>query len=163
MHEVEEKSVRCFVATISDTRTVETDKSGKLIRQYLEDNHHVCVTHQIIKDEETLIKEAIETQLKNNTIDAILLTGGTGVSKRDVTIEVVQSIIEKEIQGFGEIFRMISYLEDIGARAIMSRAIAGTVGEKVIFAMPGSSGAVKLAMEKIILQELSHIVHELHK
>src|SRR5690625_2081815 len=163
MHEVEEKSIRCFVATISDTRTVETDKSGKLIRQYLEDNHHVYVTHQIIKDEETLIKEAIETQLKNNTIDAILLTGGTGVSKRDVTIEVVQSIIEKEIQGFGEIFRMISYLEDIGARAIMSRAIAGTVGEKVIFAMPGSSGAVKLAMEKIILQELSHIVHELHK
>lgn len=163
MHEVEEKSVRCFVATISDTRTVETDKSGKLIRQYLEDNHHVCVTHRIIKDEETLIKEAIETQLKNNTIDAILLTGGTGISKRDVTIEVVQSIIEKEIQGFGEIFRMISYLEDIGARAIMSRAIAGTVGEKVIFAMPGSSGAVKLAMEKIILQELSHIVHELHK
>jgi molybdopterin adenylyltransferase len=96
-------------------------------------------------------------------IDVILLNGGTGIARRDVTIEVVQGLIEKEIVGFGELFRMLSYLEDIGSAAILSRAIAGVSKDTAIFSMPGSSGAVRLAMEKLVLPEISHVVREIKK
>ena len=163
MHHVDDKNVRCLVATVSDTRTVETDKSGKLVKQFLNANNHICVDHVIIRDERNEIEAFLEKGIANEQVEAILLTGGTGISVRDVTIEVVEGVIDKEISGFGEIFRMLSYTEDIGSAAMMSRAKAGVKNRKVIFAMPGSSGAVKLAMEKLILPELSHIVHELHK
>jgi|SRR5690625_2466960 len=163
MHHVEERSVQCFVGTVSDTRTVDTDKSGNLIKELLHKNGHTCVEHVIVRDEMSEIDQIIQEGSKNKEVEAILLTGGTGISMRDVTIEVVEKRLEKEIPGFGELFRMLSYTEDIGSAAMMSRATAGVINQKVIFAMPGSSGAVKLAMEKLILPELSHLSHELHK
>ncbi len=163
VHHVEKRSVHCLIATVSDTRTVATDKSGKLIRELLEQNEHKCVNHVIVPDEKERIKQIIQQGIKSEQVEAILLTGGTGISMRDVTIEVVEKMIEKEIPGFGEIFRMLSYTEDIGSAAMMSRAIAGVTNSKVIIAMPGSSGAVKLAMEKLILPEISHIIYELNK
>lgn len=163
MHNVKKRTVHCLVATISDTRTVETDKSGLLIKEFLRDNNHECIEHVIVCDEESEIKKLIRRGINDKQVEAILLTGGTGISARDVTIEVVETMIEKEMPGFGEVFRMLSYTEDIGSAAIMSRAIAGVCNRKVIFAMPGSSGAVKLAMDKLIIPEMSHIVHELYK
>lgn len=163
MHSDGERQIRCFVATVSDTRTVETDKSGKLIKELILEKGHECIDHVIVKDEKQQIQELILDVVTENKVDAILLTGGTGISARDVTIEAVENIIEKEINGFGELFRMLSYQEDIGSSAMLSRAISGVVNGKVIFAMPGSTGAVKLAMNKLILPELHHIYRELHK
>ena len=155
--------VRCKVITISDTRTKQTDKSGTLINQLLSGNGHKVVDYCIVKDEETQIREAIIAGCHSKEIDAIITNGGTGIAKRDVTIEAVQSIIEKEIPGFGEIFRMLSYQVDIGSSAILSRAIAGVFNDTVILSVPGSTGAVKLAMEKLILPELGHIMREVTK
>lgn len=157
------KSVRCKVITVSDTRTKDTDKSGSLMIEYLKENGHQVVDYTIVKDEEESIKQAIIDGIEHNEVQAILTNGGTGIAKRDVTIEAVQSIIEKEITGFGELFRMLSYTEDIGSSAILSRAIAGVSQNKVIFSTPGSSGAVKLAMEKLIIPELGHVIREVYK
>lgn len=163
MHPVEERNVRCFVATVSDTRTVETDKSGTLIKEYLLKAGHSCIEHTIVRDDEEKISSLIDAAIHNEEVDVILLTGGTGIAKRDVTIEVVEKRFDKTIPGFGELFRMLSYTEDIGSRAMLSRAVAGVANSKIIVAMPGSSGAVKLAMEKLIIPELSHFIHELQK
>ena len=156
-------SVKCKVITISDTRDKETDKSGKLIKKLLEENGHQVSEYEIVRDEKTLIRTSISKGCEAREIDVVLTNGGTGISKRDVTIEAVQSLIEKEIPGFGEIFRMLSFQEDIGSAAILSRAIGGVSMDTAVFAMPGSSGAVKLAMEKLILPELGHVVREIRK
>ncbi|MDG5471883.1 MogA/MoaB family molybdenum cofactor biosynthesis protein [Jeotgalibacillus sp. ET6] len=155
--------VTCKVITVSDTRTVETDKSGKKIIELLKENEHEVKSYEIAADEKLLIQRAVQSGIQDPEIDAILLNGGTGFSKRDVTIESVTPLLEKELIGFGEIFRYLSYAEDIGSAAILSRAVAGTVKETVIFAMPGSTGAVKLAMNKLILLEIGHIVMEINK
>jgi molybdopterin adenylyltransferase len=157
------KIVRCKIITVSDTRTQDTDKSGKLMHQYLEESHHQVNAYDIVKDEQIEIKRAIENGIQQTDIDAILINGGTGIAKRDVTIEVIENMLDKEIPGFGEIFRMLSYTEDIGSAAILSRATAGVVQDKAIFATPGSSGAVKLAMEKLIIPELGHVIREINK
>lgn len=163
-HQVEERMIHCLVVTISDTRTVETDKSGHLIKELLAEKNHATVNHVIVPDDKMQIEQLLQTAIEDERVEAVLLTGGTGISKRDITIEVVDAMLEKEIPGFGELFRMLSYTEDIGAAAMMSRATAGILeNEKVIFAMPGSSGAVRLAMNKLILPELSHIKQELDK
>lgn len=156
-------SVNCKVITISDTRNEEMDKSGNLIKMLLEESGHNVVDYEIVKDEKTLIRSSVLKGCETLEIDVVLTNGGTGIAKRDVTIEAVQSVIEKEIPGFGELFRMLSYQEDIGSAAILSRAIAGVSMDTAIFAMPGSSGAVKLAMEKLILPELGHVVREIRK
>ncbi|HEX7066497.1 MAG TPA: molybdenum cofactor biosynthesis protein B [Bacillales bacterium] len=153
----------CKVVTVSDTRTEDTDKSGRLIRKWLEESGHEVSDYEIVVDEQEAIREAVVSGCSRKEIDAVLLNGGTGIAKRDVTYEVVEDLLEKEIPGFGELFRMLSYTEDIGSAAILSRAIAGTVFNTVVFSMPGSSGAVKLAMNKLILPELGHIVAELRK
>ena len=164
MHHVDERSVHSFIATISDTRTVETDKSGQLIKQLLMDKEHLVVDHTIVCDEQLEIERLIDRVQELDDVEVLLLTGGTGISVRDVTIEVVEKKIVKTIPGFGEIFRMLSYTEDIGSAAIMSRATAGVLESgQLIFSMPGSSGAVKLAMNKLILPEISHMIHELNK
>jgi len=164
MHHVERQSVKCFIATISDTRTTDTDKSGHLIKQLLEKEQHEVVGHQITKDDKVLIGQMIDEITERNDVEIVLLTGGTGISKRDVTIEVVENKLVKTIPGFGELFRMLSYTEDIGSAAMMSRAVAGVLSSgQLIFSMPGSSGAVKLAMNKLILPEASHMIHELRK
>lgn len=134
-----------------------------MIIKMLRDASHFIKDYEIVTDDSSTIYEAIESGCINEKIDVILLNGGTGVAKRDVTIEVVQSFIEKQLVGFGEIFRMLSYLEDIGSAAILSRAIAGVANDTAIFSMPGSKGAVKLAMEKIIIPEISHVVREIRK
>jgi len=155
--------VRCKVITVSDTRTVETDKSGQLMVALLEENGHIISEYEIVKDEQELIQNAIVQGCRNEHIDAILCNGGTGIAKRDVTIETVRELIEKEIPGFGELFRMLSYTEDIGSAAILSRAIAGVAFDTAIFSTPGSRGAVNLAMTKLILPELGHVVSEIQK
>ncbi|WP_058306174.1 MogA/MoaB family molybdenum cofactor biosynthesis protein [Gracilibacillus massiliensis] len=156
-------SVRCKIITVSDTRTKETDKSGQLMCNYLERNNHQVVAHQIVKDEQKEIKLAIEDGITQSNIDAILINGGTGIAKRDVTIEVVERLLDKQMPGFGEVFRLLSYQEDIGSAAILSRATAGVIQDKAIFATPGSSGAVKLAMERLIIPELGHVMREINK
>ncbi|WHX99609.1 molybdenum cofactor biosynthesis protein B [Neobacillus sp. DY30] len=157
------KTINCKVITVSDTRNKDTDKSGKLMIELLEQAGHAVVDYCIVKDEASPIKEAILQGCGREDIDVILTNGGTGIAKRDVTIESVQSLLDKEIVGFGELFRMLSYQEDIGSAAILSRAIAGVVKNKGVFSTPGSTGAVKLAMNKLILPELGHVVREIKK
>ncbi|WP_165997110.1 MogA/MoaB family molybdenum cofactor biosynthesis protein [Bacillus sp. Cs-700] len=155
--------IYCLIITVSDTRTKETDKSGKIISSLLEEKGHQVIERTIVKDDQEEIRSAIQRGIAASDVDAVLLNGGTGISKRDVTYEVVEGVLEKELAGFGELFRMISYTDDIGTPAMLSRAIGGVAKETAIFAMPGSSGAVKLAMSKLLIPELPHIVRELRK
>lgn len=157
------KTVYCKVITVSDTRDVDTDKSGRLMIELLEAAGHKTVDFVIVKDETNLIQREIIKGCEREEVDVILINGGTGMARRDVTIESVQSLLEKEMVGFGEIFRMLSYQEDIGSAAILSRAIAGVVRNKAVFSTPGSTGAVKLAMNRLILPEIGHVVRELKK
>lgn len=159
-----DKNINCAILTVSDTRNYDTDKGGKLTISLLSElNVHIADNHyRIVKDDIA----AIQTQLKQwstEAIDVIITTGGTGIAQRDVTIEAVSSLITKEIEGFGELFRYLSYTEDVGSRALLSRAIAGTVGKQLIFSLPGSTGAVKLALNKLIKPELNHLVQEITK
>jgi molybdopterin adenylyltransferase len=155
--------IRCKVITVSDTRNKDTDKSGKLMITMLEGVGHIISDYVIVKDEADSIRSEVLNGCNSPEVDVVLTNGGTGIAKRDVTIETVQSIYEKEISGFGELFRMLSYQEDIGSSAILSRASAGVVKNKAVFATPGSTGAVKLAMAKLILPEIGHVVSELNK
>jgi molybdenum cofactor biosynthesis protein B len=157
------RRVNCKVITVSDTRNSETDKSGKLMMELLEQAGHKIIDYVIVKDEAAPIQNEIVKGCAKEDIDVILTNGGTGIAKRDVTIETVQRLLDKEIIGFGELFRMLSYQEDIGSAAILSRAIAGVVKNKAVFSTPGSTGAVKLAMNKLILPELGHVVREIKK
>ena len=151
------RSVRCAVITASDTRSEETDISGKKIKDLLAANHHVVVSYQILKDEPAQIAAAVRTLLEQPEVDAIILNGGTGIAPRDTTFEAIQGLLEKEISGFGELFRMLSY-QDIGSAAMMTRATAGVAKGKVVFSLPGSTGAVELGMTKLILPELGHML-----
>ncbi|MCA1032344.1 molybdenum cofactor biosynthesis protein MoaB [Bacillus timonensis] len=157
------KSVKCKVITVSDTRTKETDKSGQLMTKLLQGAGHEVVQYEIVKDEQSLIRNAILSGCEDLEIEVVLTNGGTGIAKRDVTIETVQQLLDKEIVGFGELFRMLSYNEDIGSAALLSRAIAGVSKNTAVFSTPGSSGAVKLALNKLILPELGHVVREIQK
>lgn len=159
-----DQDIRCAVLTVSDTRDYQTDKGGKLVIELLSElNVSIDKAHyKIVKDEQEAIQMQVEQWLKED-IDVIVTTGGTGIAQRDVTIEAVSSFFTKEIEGFGELFRYLSYAEDVGTRALLSRAIAGTVGDKLIFSIPGSTGAVKLALEKLIKPELNHLVKEITK
>lgn len=158
------RDIKVAVLTVSDTRDKTTDKGGKLVIDYLQSINAIVEddNYSIVKDEEKDIKAAIKTALKSD-VDVVITTGGTGIAKRDVTIESVRPFFDKEIEGFGELFRMLSYTEDIGSRSLLSRAAAGTHGEQLIISLPGSSGAVKLAMEKLIVPELNHLVFEVTK
>lgn len=162
-HHKNHSSITCMVITISDTRTEETDKSGHLIQELLEEAGHVVIERKIVVDEKEEIKKAVEIGCTTDEVEVVLTNGGTGISYRDVTIETVEDLFDKHIPGFGELFRFLSYKEDIGSAAILSRATAGVSNDTAIFATPGSSGAVKLAMNKLILPELRHIVGEVKK
>lgn len=157
------KSVKCMIITVSDTRTKETDKSGQLMQQLLEEHGFQVVDYHIVKDEYTEIQTLIRDASVRNEVEAVLLNGGTGITLRDTTYEAVRDTLDKEMPGFGEIFRYLSYTEDIGSAAILSRAIAGVRGNTAIFSTPGSSGAVRLAMNKLILPELAHVMREIYK
>lgn len=150
--------VNCAAITVSDTRSIETDKSGKLVKQLLVEAGHLVGAYTIIKDEPTQIQAQLGSLSAN--IQAVIFNGGTGIAPRDTTYDAIESLLEKTLPGFGELFRYLSFAE-IGSRAIASRAVAGVYQNKVIFCVPGSSNAVKLAMDKLILPELQHLVTQL--
>jgi molybdenum cofactor biosynthesis protein B len=152
-------SVRCFVLTVSDTRTEGSDTSGRAIAELLSASGHSVTGRTIVKDEETTVRTTIERQLASGDVDAIIVTGGTGITSRDRTFEAVDALLEKRLDGFGELFRMLSY-EQIGPAAMMSRATAGLAAGHVVVALPGSEAAVRLAMEKLLLPELGHLVQQ---
>jgi molybdopterin adenylyltransferase len=152
-------TIRCGVITISDTRTPETDTSGAAIRSALEGAGHTIVRYAVARDEPAEIV-ALVRELAAAGCQAILTNGGTGIARRDSTFEAIDGLLEKRLPGFGELFRMLSYA-DIGPAAMLSRATAGTFGEALIFCLPGSTGAVRLGMEKLILPELPHLVWEI--
>ena len=153
-------NLKVGLITASDTRTPDNDESGKIIRKLFEDTGHQVCYYEVLPDESEKISAAIVNNLPN--LDAIVVNSGTGISARDGSTEVVKSLIDKELEGFGEIFRMLSFNE-IGSAAIMSRAIAGVRRGKFIAALPGSPDACKLAMEKLIIPEIGHIVSILAK
>jgi len=157
------RSVRCKVITVSDTRDANSDKSGKLMIEMLKNAGHQIGGYVIVKDGAAEIRDALVEGISRADIDVILTNGGTGIAKRDVTIETVRELLDKEMVGFGELFRMLSYTEDIGSAAILSRAIAGVSNNTAIFSTPGSSGAVKLAMNKLIIPEIGHVIREIRK
>jgi molybdopterin adenylyltransferase len=155
-------TVRVAILTISDTRTPETDTGGDIAEELLEGAGQEVVERRIVRDEVSGIRNSLIDLLARSDVDAVVATGGTGISARDTTYEVVERMVEKKLDGFGEIFRMLSY-EEIGSAAIMSRALAGSVGSKFVASLPGSRNAVRLAVEKLLVPELSHIVFELRK
>jgi len=154
--------VRVAILTISDTRTPETDTGGDIIQELMQGAGHEVIGRSIVKDEAPSIRTTLVDLLADSDVDAIITTGGTGIAARDTTYEVVDRMVEKKLDGFGEIFRMLSY-EEVGAAAVLSRAVAGAVGTKFIASLPGSRNGVRLAVEKLLVPEISHIVFELKK
>lgn len=156
------KSVGCFVLTISDSKTSETDTSGNLIRELLEKAGHAVVGSAIVKDEPAEVQAVIRSQATDSRVQAILMTGGTGISSRDSTFEAVEALLDKRLTGFGELFRFLSY-QEIGPAAMLSRAQAGVSQGRIVFSLPGSPNACRLALEKLILSELGHLVREVSR
>jgi molybdenum cofactor biosynthesis protein B len=153
-------TVSCAVLTVSDTRTPDTDNSGQLIQAQLTATHHRVAAYHILTDEPDQVRRYLQTCVTDPMIQVVLVNGGTGIAPRDTTYEAIATLLTKTLPGFGELFRMLSY-EEIGSRAMASRAIAGVCQSTLIFSMPGSSKAVALAMEKLILPELSHLTRQL--
>lgn len=155
-------TLTCAVITVSDTRSPETDRSGQMIKQLLEEAGHGVGAYTIVKDEPAQIQSQLQVMGNNNSskLDAVIFNGGTGIAPRDTTYDAIESLLEKTLPGFGELFRWLSY-QEIGSRAIASRAIAGVYQSKLIFCVPGSTNAVQLAMQKLILPELAHLVSQL--
>jgi molybdenum cofactor biosynthesis protein B len=154
--------VGCYVLTVSDTRTAETDTSGRAIRALLQDAGHVITGSAIIRDEPDAVTAAVRRELAAPSTRVVIVTGGTGITSRDGTYEAVDRLLDKRLTGFGELFRMLSF-QEIGAAAMLSRATAGTVGRAAIFVLPGSEAAVRLAMMRLILPELGHVVQQLDR
>jgi len=145
--------------TVSDTRTLETDSSGRLISTLLEERGHRVSGRTLLKDEPGDVRQTVTALVNDSSVDVVITTGGTGITARDSTFEAIDGLLQKRLAGFGELFRMLSYHE-IGAAAMLSRATAGLSGRTVILALPGSEHAVRLAMEKLVLPELGHLVRE---
>lgn len=154
--------VRVSVLTISDTRTEATDTSGAAIVSMLEDAGHAVMGRRIVKDDPADIRGVVSYTAKAGTNDAVITTGGTGISSRDGTYETLAALFDRRLDGFGELFRALSY-QEIGSAAMLSRATAGVIGRCAVFVLPGSENAVRLAMEKLILPEIGHVVRELRR
>ena len=152
-------SVRCYVVTVSDTRTMDTDLSGRAIADLLQAAGHVVLGRTIVKDDADLVRGTMERELANPQVQAIITTGGTGITSRDSTYEAVVAMLEKRLDGFGELFRMLSY-EQIGSAAMLSRACAGITAGKIVVSLPGSEAAVRLAMDRLLIPELGHLVQQ---
>jgi molybdenum cofactor biosynthesis protein B len=155
-------SICCAVVTVSDTRTLDTDMSGRALVELLTGAGHGIASRVLVQDEPRQVTAAIRAELARESVQAIITTGGTGISARDSTYESVVGLFEKTLDGFGEIFRMLSY-EEIGSAAMLSRACAGVSAGRIIFLLPGSAAAVRLAVRRLILPELTHLVGELSK
>lgn len=160
-HEKARKQVACAIVTVSDTRSEETDGSGARIRDLLAEAGHEVVTYRIVRDEPALIGELLQSIVSDSRVQVILMNGGTGIAPRDTTFEAVRRLFDREIEGFGELFRFLSYSE-IGPAAMLSRATAGVVSGTIVISMPGSTEAVDLAMRRLVLPEIGHMVHLLH-
>lgn len=155
-------TVGCAIVTVSDTRTPDTDKSGAIMRDRLERAGHNIVAYSIVPDEPEQIAALLDQLCDQPACQAVLFNGGTGIASRDTTYDVIAGRLEKTLVGFGELFRMLSY-DEIGAAAMLSRATAGVYRGRLVFSTPGSSNAVALAMDKLIADELSHLVYEVTK
>ncbi len=155
-------AVNFAVLTVSDTRTPEDDASGRLIREHLGFRGHNLIAAEIVPDDAGRIRATLEAWVGDESIDAIIVNGGTGIAGRDVTYPTISALIEKQMPGFGELFRMLSW-QEVGAASMLSRATAGVTGNTVIFSLPGSANAVRLALEKLIGPELGHVVLEIKK
>ena len=153
------QSIRVALITISDSRTEETDESGKLFKEKLIGAGHRIVNYTLIKNDAAAIKETVGELLDEEEVQVIITGGGTGLSHRDITVETVSPMLEKKLDGFGELFRSLSY-QEIGTAGMMSRAVAGVIRGKIIICIPGSRGATELAADKIILPEIGHMVRE---
>jgi len=155
-------SVGCFVLTISDSKTFETDTSGALIRELLSVAGHRVTGHAIVKDEPAQVAAVIRSGCAAPSVEAFILTGGTGITSRDSTYEAIEALLDKRLAGFGELFRMLSY-QEVGAAAMLSRAQGGVVQGRVLFSLPGSPNACRLALEKLIIPELPHLIREVRR
>jgi len=153
------KCVRCAVLVISDSRTESTDESGKLIKEKLHEKGHRVSFYTILRNEAEAIKEIVEELLVEDRIQVIITSGGTGASHKDITVETITPLLDKKLDGLGELFRFLTY-QEIGTGSIMSRAMGGVAKGKIVLCFPGSLAATKLAMEQIILPELGHLVRE---
>jgi molybdenum cofactor biosynthesis protein B len=153
------KVVVTAILTVSDTRNRRTDETGRILRLGFEKAGHKVIRQGIVKDERREIRAWLRDALKDARIHAIIINGGTGIARRDVTVETVRPLLEKELDGFGELFRMLSHRE-IGSAAMMSRALAGVSGRKMIICMPGSPEAAKLCLSELLLPEIGHMVWE---
>jgi molybdenum cofactor biosynthesis protein B len=156
------RRVRVFVLTVSDTRTPATDTSGQTARQLCEAAGHEVCGSRILKDEPAEVRALVAALCAGGTVDAILVNGGTGVGRRDSTYEALAGLLEKRLDGFGELFRALSF-QEIGPAAMLSRAVAGVCGGVAVFATPGSTPAVRLALERLVLPELGHVVREVRR
>jgi molybdenum cofactor biosynthesis protein B len=154
--------VRCFVITVSDTRTTDNDVSGDTIVDLLESAGHIVSGRTIVKDDPEAVRGTITRQIANPDVQVIITTGGTGITSRDSTFEAIAGLLQKRLDGFGELFRMLSY-EQIGPAAMMSRACAGLVAGRIVVSLPGSEAAVRLALEKLVVPELGHLVQQASK
>ena len=155
-------SVGCFVLTVSDTRTPETDTSGQAIRELLTGAGHTVVGSAIVRDEPTDVARVVREAAADARVQVVILPGGTGITSRDSTFEAVSALLDKTLPGFGELFRVLSY-QDIGAAAMLSRAQMGIHARRIVVSLPGSSGACRLALEKLLLPELGHLVREVSR
>ena len=153
------QSLQCAVVTVSDTRSLETDSGGQTIVDMLKQAGHAVVCREILRDEPGPMRALLESLRSRGDVDAVLLTGGTGLSSRDQTVETVAGLLDKPLPGYGELFRMLSF-QQIGPAAMLSRALGGLMGPKVVLTMPGSRAGVQLAMQSLILPELGHLVRE---
>ena len=151
--------VSTAVITVSDTRTLDTDAGGARVAELLSASGHPVVVREIVKDEPAAISATLNALLARDDVGAVILTGGTGVAPRDVTPDTVEPLLDRVVPGFGELFRALSY-EQVGSAALLSRALAGLASGRVVFVLPGSRGAVELAMEKLVLPELGHLAGE---
>ena len=151
--------IGCAIVTVSDTRTIATDRGGQLIAELLEQAGHVIHLREIVPDDPDQMKTLLGRISQMADVQAILMTGGTGISRRDQTFETISSMLDKPLPGYGELFRMLSF-QEIGAAAMLSRAVGGVFGQQILLTMPGSPAAVRLAMEKLVLPELGHLVRE---
>lgn len=154
---------RCAVLTITDSRTADTDESGALIERLLVEAGHVVTVRHLLPNDDAQIRSHVEESLGRDDVDAVFCTGGTGLGSRDRTIDVVRPLLDRELPGFGELFRMLSYLEQVGAAAMLSRALAGAARGKFVVVLPGSKAAVELAMTRLLVPELKHALRELKR
>ena len=155
-------TARCAIVTLSDTRTSENDASGQRINEFVKADGHQVADYQIIPDDPLKLERLLDDLIARSDIDAIFTNGGTGISRRDHTIPVIERRLDSSLSGFGELFRMLSY-QQIESGAMLSRAVAGVSRGKLIFALPGSTKAVELALTRLILPELRHLIFELRK